>query len=204
MSLVGRSVPRVDGAAKVAGATRYVDDFAVHGVLHARTVRATIPCGRITGVHLDFDAAGFTVVDWRDIPGPNQVLHITDDQPCLVRDEVRHSGEPVLLLAHEDREALWAATVRLDEERGEPVLDPLGSPAAHKEILIESGDLARGFAAAELVVEGEYRTGHQEHVYIEPQGILAIPDDDGGVTIRGSIQCPYYTRPCSRARRAGR
>jgi CO/xanthine dehydrogenase Mo-binding subunit len=192
MGLVGQSVPRVDGAAKVAGATRYVDDLVLPGMLFGRTIRTTIPCGRVRGVHLDFDPAGFTVVDWRDIPGPNAVLHITDDQPCLVRDEVRHAGEPVLLLAHADREALQAAVVRLDEERAEPIFDPLGSLRAHKEVLIEAGDLARGFAAADLVVEGEYRTGHQEHIYIEPQGIVAVPEAGGGVTIHGSIQCPYY------------
>jgi CO/xanthine dehydrogenase Mo-binding subunit len=192
MGVVGTSVPRVDGPGKVNGALQYVDDLVLPGMLFGRTVRSTIPRGRISGAHLDFDPAGFTVVDWRDIPGPNQVLHITDDQPCLVRDEVRHAGEPVLLLAHADREALQSAAVRLDEERAEPVLDPLRSPLAHKEILIEAGVLAAGFAAADLVVEGEYRTGHQEHVYIEPQGVVAVPGDHGGVTIRGSIQCPYY------------
>ena len=192
MGVVGQSVPRVDGAAKAAGATRYLDDLVFPGMLFGRTVRSTIPCGRVTGVHLDFDPAGFTVVDWRDIPGPNCVLHVTDDQPCLVQTEVRHAAEPVLLLAHADREALWAAPVRLDEERAEPVLDPMRSARVHKEILIERGDLPAGFAAADVVVEGEYRTGHQEHVYIEPQGIIAVPDEHGGVTIHGSIQCPYY------------
>ncbi len=192
MGLVGQSVPRVDGAGKASGATRYLDDLTFPGMLFGRTVRATIPCGRVTGVHLDFDPASFTIVDWRDIPGPNCIVHVTDDQPCLVREEVRHAAEPVLLLAHADREALWSAPVRLDEERAEPVLDPLRSPRAHKEILIERGDLAGGFAAADLVVEGEYRTGHQEHVYIEPQGIIAVPEQDGGVTLYGSLQCPYY------------
>ena len=192
MSVVGQSVPRVDGAGKASGATRYLDDLAFPGMLFGRTVRATIPCGRVTGVHLDFDPAGFTVVDWRDLPGPNCIVHITDDQPCLVREEVRHAAEPVLLLAHADREALWAAPVRLDEERAEPVLDPLRSTHVHKDILIERGDLEGGFAAADLVVEGEYRTGHQEHVYIEPQGIIAVPEPDGGVTLYGSLQCPYY------------
>ena len=192
MGLVGQSVPRVDGAGKASGATRYLDDLTFPGMLFGRTVRATIPCGHVTGVHLDFDPAGFTVVDWRDLPGPNCIVHITDDQPCLVREEVRHAAEPVLLLAHADREALWAAPVRLDEERAEPVLDPLRSTHVHKDILIERGDLEGGFAAADLVVEGEYRTGHQEHVYIEPQGIIAVPEPDGGVTLYGSLQCPYY------------
>ncbi|HKP29774.1 MAG TPA: molybdopterin cofactor-binding domain-containing protein, partial [Gemmatimonadales bacterium] len=56
---------------------------------------------------------------------------------------------------------------------------------------IEKGKLDRGFAQADLVVEGEYRTGHQEHVYIETNAVIAVPED-GGITVHGSIQCPYY------------
>jgi CO/xanthine dehydrogenase Mo-binding subunit len=192
MGVVGTSVVRVEGTAKAAGAARFVDDLTFPGTLHGRTVRTTIPAGRLTGVHLAFDAAGFTIVDWRDIPGPNAVLHLTDDQPCLVRDEIRHQAEAVLLLAHADRETLAAATVRLDHARTEPVLDPLRSPRSHQDIVIAAGDLDAGFAAADVVVEGEYRTGAQEHAYIEPQGVVAVPDDAGGVTIHGSLQCPYY------------
>jgi CO/xanthine dehydrogenase Mo-binding subunit len=192
MGLVGTSVPRVDGPAKTAGTARYVDDLAFPGMLHGRTIRATIPCGLVTGVRLGFDPAGFTVVDWHDVPGRNRILHVTDDQPCLVEREVRHPAEPVLLLAHEDREALLGATVHLDYERSEPILDPLRSPQVHKHILIECGNLDRGFRAADLVVEGEYRTGAQEHIYIEPNGVIAVPEPDGGVTIYGSLQCPYY------------
>ncbi|MEK7668096.1 MAG: hypothetical protein AAB409_05560, partial [Gemmatimonadota bacterium] len=69
MGFVGQSVPRVDGPAKVAGTTRYVDDLVLPHMLHARTIRATIPCGRVTAVRLGFDPTGFTVVDWRHIPG---------------------------------------------------------------------------------------------------------------------------------------
>jgi len=60
-----------------------------------------------------------------------------------------------------------------------------------KDILIEKGDIERGFADADLVVEGEYRTGHQEHAYLETNGMLAVPEN-GGVTIHGSMQCPHY------------
>ena len=42
-----------------------------------------------------------------------------------------------------------------------------------------------------IVVEGTYRTGHQEHVYIEPNGVIAVPED-GGVAVFGSVQCPFY------------
>jgi CO/xanthine dehydrogenase Mo-binding subunit len=191
VNAVGRSVPRKDGIGKANGQARYADDLRFPGMLHGRTIRSTIPSGRLAGVRLDFDPAGFTVVDHRDIPGRNVVTLIADDQPCLVEREIRHVAEPVLLLAHQDREALLTAAVTLDEEVDAPIFDPERSPTAFKTILIEKGDLTAGFAAADLVVEGTYRTGHQEHLYIEPQGVIAVPDN-GGMTVYGSIQCPFY------------
>jgi CO/xanthine dehydrogenase Mo-binding subunit len=190
---VGRSVPRKDGIGKATGEARYADDLRFPGMLHGRTIRSTVPCGRLAGVRLDLDRAGFTVVDYRDIPGRNIVTLIEDDQPCLVERDIRHAAEPVLLLAHQSRDALLTARVSLDEEPGTPVFDPERSPLAFKHILIEKGDLAAGFAAADHVVEGTYRTGHQEHVYIEPQGVIAVPED-GGITVYGSIQCPFYAQ----------
>jgi len=192
MGVVGISVPRVDGPAKVGGTARYVDDLRFPGMLHARTIRTSIARGRLRGVRLDFDSAGFTIVDWRDIPGRNCTLHITDDQPCLVQEDIRHAAEPVLLLAHEDRDALWSAQVHLTEERDEPELDPEAALRDHARLLISDGDVERGLRSADLVLEGEYRTGAQEHAYLETNGVIAVPEPNGGVTIYGSLQCPYY------------
>ncbi len=191
MRVVGRSVPRLEGLDTARGAARYVDDLRLPGMLHGRTIRTTIPRGNVTAVHLDFDPQGFTVVDANDVPGRNLVALIQEDQPFLVEREVRHAEEAVLLLAHADREVLRAASVRIDYQPATPLLDPEKSDRVFKEITIEKGDLERGFAQAEVVVEGEYRTGRQEHVYIEPQGVLAVPGD-GGITIYGSLQCPHY------------
>jgi CO/xanthine dehydrogenase Mo-binding subunit len=160
-------------------------------MLHARTIRSTTSKGRLNGWKLETDPDGLTIVDHRDIPGRNIVALIVDDQPCLVEQEIRHAAEPILLIAHEDREALLGARFTLDEVPEEPLFDPLTSSIAFKEILIEKGKLDRGFARAELVVEGEYRTGHQEHIYIETNAVIAVPED-GGITVHGSIQCPYY------------
>lgn len=178
---------------KATGAAHYADDLVFPGMLHARTIRTTIPCGRLTNFRLGFDPAGFTVVDYRDIPptGRNVITLIEDDQPCLVERDIRHFAEPVMLLAHENREALWAAGVELTEEPDEPVLDPERSSRLFKEILIEKGDAAGAMSRAAMVVEGSYRTGHQEHVYIEPNGVVAVPEGDG-IAVYGSIQCPFY------------
>lgn len=194
MSVVGRNVPRKDGLEKVTGTARYVDDYRLPGMLHARTIRSTIPCGEIASIDLGrtTPANGFTVVDWRDIPGRNVVALIEDDQPCLAEHLVRHVAEPILVVAHEDREALLAAEVTIDYRPSEPIDDPRRSPRSFKEIAITKGDVARGLAEADVVVEAEYRTGHQEQLYIEPQGVVAVPEPGGGITVYGSLQCPYY------------
>src|SRR4051812_14727449 len=109
--VVGTGVMRTDGMSKTSGRAEYVDDIVFPGMLFGRTVRSTVPHGRVRSVELDFDPAGFTVVDHRDIPGPNVITLIEDDQPCLVRDVVRHVAEPILLLAHESRDELLGARV---------------------------------------------------------------------------------------------
>ncbi len=191
MPVVGRSLPRRDGIAKVTGAAKYIDDLAFPGMIHGRTIRSTIPCGRIREVNRLFDPVGFTIVDYRDIPGRNVVALIADDQPCLAEHVVRHCAEPILLLAHEDRERLLGAEVDITYEPSEPLFDAARSPKIFKKIAIAKGDVEAGFAIADEIVEGEYRVGHQEHVYIETNGVIAVPEN-GGITVHGSLQCPYY------------
>ncbi len=198
---VGHNVPRKDSRAKVTGAARYVDDLRVPGLLFGATVRSTIPRGRITARHVP-RRRGLVSADFRDVPGANVVALITDDQPCLAESEVRHVAEPVLLLAHADREALAAAVgaVTIEYAAEAPIYDPVLSTVSFKDIAIDKGDLARGWADAAVVVDGEYRTGHQEQLYIETNGMIAVPwlgpldrrSRRPGVTVYGSLQCPYY------------
>ncbi|HET7464198.1 MAG TPA: molybdopterin cofactor-binding domain-containing protein, partial [Longimicrobium sp.] len=92
----------------------------------------------------------------------------------------------------EDREKLLAARVEIEYETETPNFDPLHAAETFKHILIEKGDVEAALAGADRVIEGEYRTGAQEHVYIEPNGVIAVPEADGGITLHGSLQCPYY------------
>jgi len=197
MTAVGRNVPRRDGRDKVTGAARYVDDLRFPGMLHGRTVRSSIACGRVRSITIVQPPPGLVVVDHADVPGRNLVALIEEDQPCLVERDVRHAAEPVLLLAHEDREALNAVRVEIDYEPAEPQFDPERSTQVFKSISIDKGDLEAGFRAADLVIEGEYRVSHQEHAYIEPNGVIAVPGS-GGLTLFGSLQCPYYVQKALR------
>ena len=191
MTAVGKSVARKDGIGKATGAAKYADDITFPGMIHGRTIRSSIPCGRVKSIKYDFDTAGFTIVDYRDIPAKNIVDLIEQDQPFLVETEVRHMAEPIVLLAHENREKLNAASVVIEYEEETPLFDPEKSTHSFKNIDIVKGDVAKALAGAEVVVEGTYRTGHQEHVYIETNGVIAVPEE-GGFAIFGSVQCPFY------------
>jgi CO/xanthine dehydrogenase Mo-binding subunit len=197
MPVVGTNVPRKDAAEKVTGSAKYVDDLTFPGMLHARTIRSTIARGHIRDVRLPFDRAGFTVVDYRDIPGRNAVALIEDDQPLLVEREIRHVAEPILLLAHEDRDALLRARVEIECEPLEAIFDPQQSAQVLKDLRIVKGDVDAALARADVIVEGEYRTGHQEQLYIEPNGVIAVPEN-GGITVYGSLQCPFYVHKALR------
>ena len=123
MPAVGNSVARKDGIGKANGSARYADDLTFPGMIHGRTIRSTIPRGRVKSIRFDFDTAGFTIVDYRDIIGRNSVDLIEKDQPFLVEREVRHVAEAILLLAHEDRERLNAAHVEIEYEEETPLFD---------------------------------------------------------------------------------
>ena len=66
---VGRNVLRKEGHEKVTGLARYIDDIRFDDVLYVRTIRSTVPAGTIADIRYGFDRSGFTVVDYRDVPG---------------------------------------------------------------------------------------------------------------------------------------
>jgi CO/xanthine dehydrogenase Mo-binding subunit len=191
---VGASVPRKEARAKLTGAARYVDDMRLPGMLHGATVRSPVAHGRIRAVDLPA-IPGLVVVTARDIPGANCIHLIVDDQPALADGVVNHAEEAVVLLAHEDRALLERAraAVRLDIEPAPAVLRLEDATTTFKHYTIHKGDVDAALAAADLVVEGTYETGAQEQLYIEPNGVIARCDDDG-VTVWGSLQCPYYVQ----------
>ncbi len=203
---VGKPVLRKEGRDKVTGASKYIDDLSFPGMLHGATVRSPVPRGRIRGIEfppgLPWDE--FVIVTARDIPGENSVALIVDDQPYLAAEYVNHAEEPVVLLAHSDKYLVEKAraAVKLDIE-ALPALFTLedslekkkviwGEDNIFKSFLVEKGNVDAAWRDAAHVVEGEYRTGAQEQLYIETNGVIAIANPEDGVTIWGSMQCPYY------------
>jgi CO/xanthine dehydrogenase Mo-binding subunit len=189
---------RREGPAKLTGEAKYADDLVFPGAWFGATIRSADAHATFDRFELDpaFDWSRVAVVTADDIPGDNVVSLISDDQPVLVPvgGEIQHHAEPLVLLAAADRETLRHArrAITIRSTPLAPVFDPLASDHVFAHYLIASGDLEAGFAAADLVLEGEYRVGHQEQLYIENNAMIAVPRDDGGVAVHGSLQCPYY------------
>src|SRR5437867_1165768 len=216
MTLVGKSIPRKEGRKKVTGQALYVDDIRFDGMLHGVTVRSSIARGRIRNISFDHPPATaggsdcdipwdeFTIVTAKDIPGENYVALILNDQPYLADKIVNHPEEPIVLLAHQDKYLLEEARrqVRIDYEEL-PAIFSLQESLAQAEIiwgednvfkkfLVDKGNVDDAWETADFIVEGEYETGAQEQLYIENNGAIAIANSNEGVTVWGSMQCPYY------------
>jgi len=203
---IGKPVPRKEGREKVTGSARYVDDLAFPGMIHGVTVRNSVARGRILDIRF---GAGipwkeFTIVTAADIPGKNCVALLMDDQPCLADSFVNHPEEAVVLLAHPDKYLLEEArrAVQIEIEPL-PAVFTIEDSLARKQLIwgqdnifksyhVEKGAIDGAWSDADFVVEGEYETGAQEQLYIEPQGMIAQASPESGVTVWGSLQCPYY------------
>jgi len=204
--IVGTSVPRLEGRDKVTGLARYVDDMVLPGMIYGTTVRSHIPRGKIKRISFGpgINRSEFAIVTPQDIPGKNCIALIEDDQPCLADGVVNHPEEAILLLAHPDRnllpKAVEAVSVEYDplpgiftmEESEERSRSIWGADNIFKSYLIEKGDVDPVWQEADYIVEGEYRTGAQEQLYIETNGMIASFDAQQGLTVWGSLQCPYY------------
>ncbi len=212
---IGAPVPRVDARDKVRGEARFIDDLAFPGMLHAAVVRSSVPHARLRGLDPSsaLGLAGVTgVLTAKEIPGENVIHVVYDDQPALADDRVRYVGEPVALVAATDRRTARAAArlVEINYEALPTVTDPLRAlepgaprvavPAAAEDgnlfnaMRLRKGDVAAGFAEADVIVAGEYRTGYQEHAYLEPQGAIAVPEENGAIAVYGTMQCPFYVQ----------
>lgn len=204
--IVGASSPRKEGVEKLLGSARYIDDISREDMWYGLTVRSTIPRGLIRSIGFDrrIDWSEFTVVTAADIPGDNHIQLIVADQPCLADGQVNHCDEAILLIAHPDKHKLREAVeaVKIEYEELPPVFtieeserqDQIvwGKDNLIKSFLLEKGNVDSVWESAAHIVEGEYRTGAQEHLYIENNGIIAEWNAENGVTVWGSLQCPYY------------
>jgi len=200
---LGQRVTRPDARMHGLGETRYIDDLAFPGMLHAKVKRAGIASARIK--RIDTRAAEalpgvMAVLTGREIP-VNSFGPTYQDQPVLADERVRHAGDGVAAVAAVSEQIALEALERIEVEY-EPlpaVFDPIealrdDAPKVHPpkgnlyaSKVIRKGDLERGFARSDRVFEGSYRTQMVEHVPLEPHAAIAAWDSNGRLTVHSSL-----------------
>jgi xanthine dehydrogenase large subunit len=204
MSIAGQRHPHESAAGHVSGRAIYTDDqrlpsgmLSLYPVLspHARAKILQIdvtPAAQMAGV--------VTVLTAADIPGKNNTGVIVHDEPLLPTDEVSYWGQPVVWVVGETEDAarIGAAKVLVEYEPLPPVLtiqDAIATENFHtKPQRCQRGDVATGFAAADLVIQGEVEMNGQDHFYLETHTSWAIPDMEGNYLVYSSTQHPTETQ----------
>ena len=221
MKSVGASLPKYDGVGHVTGTTVYVDDVSTpNGTLWAKALRSPVHRGNIRRVDYAKAAAlpgVHAIVTHEDIPvntyGHLSGLGVPADEPLLAEGEVRYLGQPIALAVAES-EAIAAeavAAIELELEELEPLFDirkawDPGAPQIHQwgnwytqfeggmhRRQIRKGDLEAAFDRADIVVEGVYRPQAIEHVPLETQVCLVVPEPSGKLVIHSCTQAMYFS-----------
>jgi CO/xanthine dehydrogenase Mo-binding subunit/aerobic-type carbon monoxide dehydrogenase small subunit (CoxS/CutS family) len=199
--VIGKNVRRIDTPSKVSGRLKYAGDMTMPGMLHVQVLRSPHAHARI--VSIDISAAEVMggvagVITSADVPGEDGFGVFVNDQPVMARDKVRYVGEAVAAVAVEDpliaKRALSSINVVYEPlpavydpdealRAGAPVLHDYAPDNVTKHIPIRVGDVDKGCAESDLVIEETYSTQQIEHAYLEPEAGLAYVDHDGVVTI---------------------
>ncbi len=205
---ISTAVKRMDSHGKTGGQLKYISDYQFPNLLYARTLRSERVRARITKISLPEFPDGYHYVDASDIPagGRNCVEMIEADWRAFATDDVRFYGETIALVVGPDRQEVIRLLEQIKVEYEdleaattiEEALELKGGPIHGEDNLftnyhIEKGNPTDAFARATRVVEDEIRTGVQEQVYIEPQGVVAAVEN-GKLTVYATTQCPFYIR----------
>ena len=198
---IGTNVRRMDAPSKVSGSLRYAADMVMPHMLHMHVLRSPHAHARIVSIDTSTAEAmpGVEgVITCADVPGEDGFGVYVNDQPVMAREKVRYVGEGIAAVAAEDALVAKRALAKIkvvyallpavfDAEEamrpGAPVVHDYAPDNITKHIPIRVGDVAKGFAESDLVVEQTYSTQAVEHAYLEPEAGLAYVDHDGVVTI---------------------
>ncbi|MDX9735722.1 MAG: molybdopterin-dependent oxidoreductase, partial [Thermoanaerobaculia bacterium] len=206
---VGAKILRADAREKVLGGAVYVDDMKVPGMLHGAVLRP--PKARVKVLGIDASEAlampgVVAVMTAADVPGERLQGHIIHDWPAMIAvgEETRYVGDAIALVAAETREIAKEAVkrLRLEHEVLPPLVDARkalddDAPKLHPKgnllakTVLKRGDPDRAIAEAAHVIRKTFRTPETEHAFMEPESALAIPHDDGTMTVYTGTQSIY-------------
>ena len=220
LKVVGQSVLRRDGLGHVTGKTIYIDDIQFPDMLHLKMVRSPVPHALIKNI--DFSHAekvpGFVrAFTYKDVPKNIYTILCLigvgpDEEPVLAQDKVLYKGEQIAAIVADTEEAAMEAVskVKLDLEElpavfdveealkpGAPILKDWGTNyfvyEGHHCRRVRFGDVEKGFAQADHIIEGRYQTSPIEHAPSETTGCVAKPEPDGRITVYTNTQALFFT-----------
>src|ERR1700730_15086356 len=216
MSLIGRSVKRLEDRPLLTGSGRFAADVVVPDMLYMRVVRSPVAFGRLTGLQIaealahPGTVAVWTAQDVADIPPIGFRMTPVPGlepyrQPVLANGHVRYVGGAV--------GAVYAADPYMAEDIADlvapeieplaPCLDPAASPSGftpgrNTEAAVMTkayGDLDAAFAGAHAVVALELTIGRHSGVPLETRGTIAVPEAASGILrMYGAAKVPHYNR----------
>ena len=216
LSVVGKSVRRIDALDKVTGRAKYCIDLKVDDMLHAKLLRSPYPHARVTKIDTTraenhpriraiatIDEVPRVVGYWWNLRSEKAMKKM-----YLQDNVVRFRGDPVLAVAADDEESAQEALSLIDVEYEElpSLFDPIeamkedhvkihegGNIAFH--VAKRFGDVDQGFKQADYVFENRFVTSKQKHASIEPIGTaIADYDRSGRLTVYTSTQLPHWSR----------
>ncbi len=209
---VGHSHLRPEAVEKVTGKAIYTDDIVFDGMLYAKVRRAMIPHGFLK--KLDISKAKalsgvVAVLTSQDVPGEKNHGLVIYDWPVMVGigERVRYVGDALAIVAAETQEIADEAAALIETEFDlQPVItNPVqarqeGVPQLHekgnllKHIKVRKGDMDKGFAESDVILEHVFHTPTTDHAFIEPECSIAVPLPDGRMEIYVGSQIPYQDR----------
>ncbi len=193
----------------VQGKSIFIDDFVVpKGTLNAFIFTSAIAHGKI--INIDTSEASklpgvSQIILAKDIPGENQIGNIIHDEVLLAENEVDFIGQPIAIIVSDSKQTGKAAAelINIDFEKLQVITEPReafeNNSLIVPPITFESGNIKEGFSKADFVVEGKVESGGQEHLYLETQGAIVLPQEGNRLKIISSTQSPTSVqRVCSR------
>ncbi|WP_312280658.1 xanthine dehydrogenase family protein molybdopterin-binding subunit [Oscillibacter sp.] len=194
MEKISEPVVKKDHAPKMSGRSVYVGDYSGDGVLTGKFLRSTLARAKVLGVEVPPLPDGYFYVDKTDVPGDNNVNIVLDDTPVFARDTVEYIGEPIGMVVGPEEKAVdrILSEIKVSYEALEPMLDLHKAHTVFFNYEYEKGNFKKAFAEADKVYEEEFSTGYQDQTYLEPQGMMAEPEENGHMYVHGSMQCAYY------------
>lgn len=210
LSVAGQSPARTDARQKVTGSLKFCGDFAQEGFLHGKILRSPHPHALIKSIDTK-EARSLpgvvAVLTAEDVPGRNGFGAIIPDQPVICGDKVRYVGDGVALVAAETELAAQKALefIKVNYEILPAIFDPRDAlkedaPKIHEDgnLLsknkLRKGDVDKGFAEADVILERTYQVPFLDHAYMEPDVCIATPQADGTMLVEAPMQAPFTTR----------